>query len=112
MFQFDTNTDIPRRTQFWQKITTYFPISYASSTLTYTILYQFGLATDHTVAVSSLVFLYVHIGLISMVGGLTTVARHYRQDFNTWWTENPQYSQMEDQEPFTGGFTGGFADSP
>ncbi len=104
MFKFNENSDLPRRKQFWNKLSNYLPASYATTMAITTTLYQVGLTSDHTIARVSLITLYVQSGIIVLAAVGTTAARNFRTDFDTWWTENPQYQQIN-QYPSSFGFS-------
>ena len=94
MFSFDQNSETPRRIQFWTRVAQHLPLSYAFSSFSLTLMYQFGVVTDHTVASTNLLMVYFQLGFIGLAGGLTTAARTFRPDFNTWWSESPQYQPI------------------
>lgn len=110
MFKFDENSSEPRRKQFWDKFANTWAWAYAGSTTATSLAYQVGLTNEHTFILTNTVSFYSFSGMFLLAAVGTTVARNFRPDFDTWWTQSPQYQKIntnyslnfedEEKQPF------------
>ena len=86
-----------RRDKFWNLYINLFPKTYTILSLFLTMSSALEVISDHSLTSSQAFSFFIYFLAGTLVTFYVSIRRKSNQDFEEWWTSNPEYSKIIDE---------------